>query len=50
MRHIFDEDGQSIEAWEWFCDKYTYEEMLHSRRLLTLEEWYTEEELKRIMS
>lgn len=50
MRHVFDDDDQSIKAWEWFCDKYTYEEMLHSRRPLTLEEWYTEEELKRIMS
>lgn len=49
MRHVFDDDDQSIKAWEWFCDKYTYEEMLHSRRPLTLEEWYTEEELKRIM-
>lgn len=50
MRHIFDEEDNSIEAWDWFCDKYTYEEMLHSRKPLTLEAWYTEEELKRIMS
>lgn len=50
MRHIFDEGNQSIEAWDWFCNKYTYEEMLHSRKPLTLEAWYTEEELKRITS
>lgn len=50
MRHLFDSKERSIDAWDWFCNKYTYEEMLYSNKPLTLEEWYTEEEIKRIKS
>lgn len=28
------------------CDKYSYEDMLYSFKSLTLEAWYTEEEIK----
>ena len=38
------------EVYEWFADKYTFQQLLYSSRPLTLEEWYTEEELKRIRS
>lgn len=38
------------DALTWFLNKYTYEEMLNSNKPLTLEEWYTEEEIKRVKS
>lgn len=34
----------------WFFHKYTYEQMLYSDKPLTLEAWYTEEEINRIKS
>lgn len=37
-------------ALTWFFGKYTYEEMLYSKKPLTLEEWYTKEEIDRINS
>lgn len=35
-------------VWDWFASKWTYDEMLHSSKPLTLEEWFTEEEIARI--
>lgn len=34
----------------WFVDKYTYDEMLYSKKPLVLEEWYTKEEINKIKS
>ena len=34
----------------WFFGKYTYEMMLYSDKPLTLEAWFTEEEITRIKS
>lgn len=38
------------DALTWFFGKHTYEEMLYSKKPLTLEEWYTKEEIDRINS
>ncbi len=35
-------------AWDWFASKWTYNEMLYSSKPLTLEAWYTPEEIERI--
>lgn len=35
-------------VWDWFANKWTYSEMLTSSKPLTLVEWYTPEEIKRI--
>ena len=35
-------------VWDWFADKWTYNEMLKSSKPLTLEAWYTKEEIERI--
>ena len=35
-------------VWDWFANKWTYNEMLKSSKPLTLEEWYTKEEIERI--
>lgn len=37
-----DDIGRAYEL----CDKYSYEDMLYSLKPLTLEAWYTEEEIK----
>lgn len=37
-----DDIGKAYEI----CDKYNYEDMLYSLKPLTLEAWYTEEEIK----
>lgn len=51
IRHVgqitIDEVGK---VYEWFSDKHTLDELLNSSRPLTLEEWYTKEELERIQS
>lgn len=47
------EDGtlsDENDALIWFSDKYTYEMMLYSDKPLTLEAWFTEEEITRIKS
>ena len=36
------------EVWNWFDSKWTYDEMLKSSKPLTLEAWYTPEEIKKI--
>lgn len=41
---------KSDDAYGWFLEKYTYDEMLYSKKPLTLEEWYTPEELLKIKS
>lgn len=38
------------DAFTWFFNKYTYDEMLYSKKPLTLEAWYTENEIKLIKS
>lgn len=40
----------SLEAYQWFYGKHTYDRMLRSLRPLRLEEWYTPDELARINS
>lgn len=35
-------------AFEWFSNKYTYEQFLYSFKPLKLEKWFTEEEIKEI--
>lgn len=35
-------------VWDWFSNKWTYDEMLKSSKPLTLEAWYTPEEIKKI--
>lgn len=35
-------------VWDWFANKWTYNEMLKSSKPLTLEAWYTPEEIERI--
>lgn len=47
-RRIYEDNFNYNDAFEWFSDKWTTEDMLHSRRPLTLEEWYTEEEIREI--
>ena len=37
-------------AQNWFLQKHTYEELLYSDKPLTLEEWWTEEEIDKLMS
>lgn len=49
MRHIKEIGIEDVhKVWSWFADKWTYDELLHSSRPLTLEEWYTKEEIERI--
>lgn len=51
MRHINEigiEDVHNV--WDWFANKWTYDELLYSSKPLTLEEWYTPEEIERINS
>ena len=47
-RRIYEYNSNYNDAFDWFYDKWTTEDMLHSRRPLTLEAWYTEEEIKEI--
>nr|DAJ81343.1 MAG TPA: Sporulation protein YhaL [Caudoviricetes sp.] len=44
------EPGERTEenAFNWFLNKYSYEDMLFSCKPLRLEKWYTEEELTEI--
>lgn len=50
LRHIRDKDFNETSPYEWFLDKWTYDDLLYSKKPLTLEEWYTEEEIKKIKS
>lgn len=38
----------ALDVYQWFFEKYTYSQMVHSFKPLTLEAWYTEEEIKRV--
>nr|DAH58157.1 MAG TPA: hypothetical protein [Bacteriophage sp.] len=42
------EFSHSLDAYDWFANKYSYNDMYNSFKPLTLEAWYTEDELKRI--
>lgn len=46
MRHLLEQTG--ISAYEWFANKYSYEDMMWSFKKLRLEDWYTEEEIYKI--
>lgn len=49
MRHVKELKLEDVGAvWEWFANKWSYDELLHSSKPLTLEEWFTEEEIARI--
>lgn len=48
IRHIELPLGEISGVYKWFVDKWTYDEMLKSRKSLTLEAWYTPEEIKKI--
>lgn len=51
VRHIKELKLEDVhKVWGWFADKWTYDELLYSSRPLTLEEWYTKEEIERINS
>ena len=47
MRHIYDSRKN---AFQWFCNKHSYGEMLYSFKPLKLEYWFTEIELYEINS
>ena len=49
IRHI-EEFSVSDNAFRWFSDKYTYNQLLFSFKPLKLEAWFTEEELDKINS
>lgn len=38
----------ALDVYDWFFGKYTYDQMLYSLKPLTLEAWYTKEEIKRV--
>lgn len=37
-------------AYDWFCHKYSYDNMFFSAKPLELESWYTEEEIIKIFN
>lgn len=48
-RHIKEIEVEEIEkVYNWFVDKWSYKKLLDSSKPLTLEEWYTKEEIERI--
>lgn len=49
-RHILAGDEDALDVYDWFVHKWTYSDLLHSRKPLTLEKWYSEEEIKKINS
>lgn len=49
MRNYKTEGLEGVnKVWDWFACKWTYAEMLKSSKPLTLEAWYTPEEIERI--
>lgn len=49
MRHLEEAiSGERDDAFEWFSEKYTYDQMLNSKKNLDLESWYTPEEIHKI--
>lgn len=50
-RHTKDPDIMGTNnPYYWFLDKYTYNDMFRSKKPLVLEEWYTEDEITKIMN
>lgn len=48
LRESGKRSGDEEDAFDWFLNKYSYEDMLFSCKPLRLEKWYTEEELTEI--
>lgn len=48
VRRINEKDLNYKCAYNWFCSKYNYEELLYSVKPLKLRYWFTEEELQEI--
>ena len=48
IRHL--QDLYDDNAYEWFCDKYSYEKLLFSFKPLSLKYWFTEDEILKINS
>lgn len=48
LRESGKRSGDEEDAFDWFLNKYSYEEQLFSLKPLKLKYWYTEEELKEI--
>lgn len=42
------EERKEKNAFDWFVNKYSYEDYLYSFKPLKLESWFTEEEIKEI--
>lgn len=39
---------EANKVWDWFANKWSYDDMLYSDKPLTLAEWYTAEEINKI--
>lgn len=50
VRHLIVDSESRVSAFSWFYSKWSFDDMLYSNRPLTLEAWYTPEELERIES
>ena len=48
IRRINENNLEYKDAFKWFVDKYTYDNILFSFKPLKLEYWYTKEELEEI--
>ena len=47
LRHLLEHHN---DAFEWFCDKHSYNRMLFSLKPLKLKYWFSDEEIKEINS
>lgn len=51
IRHLNDPNLTELNnPYLWLLEKHSYDEMLYSEKPLTLEEWFTEDEIKEIKS
>lgn len=48
VRRIVEGELDYRDAFDWFSEKWTFEQMLYSTKPLKLEAWFTEKELKEI--
>ena len=49
IRHIKELTLEDVpKVWDWFANKWTYDELLYSSKPLILEEWFTPEEIEKI--
>lgn len=48
IRHLSPLSNLKEDAYKWFYDKYSYEDMLFSFNPLKLKYWYTKEEIDKI--